>query len=140
MVARFARAFVPLTALPLVGIAGIIRPVPSDSTLLVIGSIATSVAMLAYSVRAVQRVLGRAHRKWMGAALIGAGVPSVFALYVLAWQGLKELFGGDVLSSARATLLAVLGVWTLGIWMEIVEVEQLARVMRMNVDDEGGPA
>jgi hypothetical protein len=140
MVARLARAFVPLVALLVVGVAGIIRPVSSDSTLLVLGSIATSATMLAYSLRVVQRALGRTHRRWMGAALIGSVVPPVFALYVFAWQGLHELLGGGVLLSARAILLAVLGVWTLRSWMKIVEVEQLARVMTMNVDDEGGPA
>jgi hypothetical protein len=139
MAARLARAFVPLVGLLLIGVVGVIRPVVSDSTVLVMGSIAASAAMLAYGLRVVQRALGRDHRRWMGAALLGSVVPPAFALYVLAWHGLRELFGGGVLSSARAILLCVLGVWTLRSWMKIVEVEQLARVMAMNVEDEGGP-
>ena len=140
---RLGRGFFPLALLGVGGfvqfvIAGFASP---EGLALAVAALATGGAMLAYGLRIVQHAFGRERKPWMSAATLGGLVPPLFALYLIGWRGLRGLGGGR---GAGGTVLAILfiatGVWVLRSWMKVVEVEQLARVMALNMDEEGGPA
>ena len=107
----------------------------------VVGALATAGAMLAYGLRIVQTAFGRERKPWMIAAMLGSVVPPLFALYLLGWRGLRGLVGGGgVGGTVLAILFIAAGGWVLRGWMRVVEVERLARVMALTMDEEGGPA
>ena len=141
--ARLGRGFIPLA---LLGVGGFVQLVTAgfaspDGLRLVIGALATGGAMLAYGLRTVQNAFGRERKPWMSAAMLGGLVPPLFALYLLGWRGLRGLVGGGgVGGTVLAILFIATGVWVLRTWMKVVEIERLARVMSLNMDEEGGPA
>ena len=97
--------------------------------------------MLAYGLRIVQHAFGRKDNPWMSAAMLGSLVPPLFALYVFVWLGLRGFVrGGGGSGIVIAILFSAMGVWVLRGWMRVVEAERLARVMALNMDQEGGPA
>ncbi len=140
---RLGRGFMPLA---LLGVGGFVQLVTAgfaspDGLELVIGALATAGAMLSYGLRIVQNAFGRERKPWMSAARLGGWVPPLFALYLLGWRGLRGLVGGGgVDGTVLAILFTATGVWVLRSWMKVVEVERLARVMALNMDEEGGPA
>lgn len=141
--ARLGRGFLPLAILGVGGIGqlvtgGVGSP---DGLKLVIGAVAAGGTMLAYGLRIVQRAFGRENKVWMKAAMLGSLVPPLFALYVFGWRGLRGFVRGEGGSGiVLAILFSAMGVWVLLTWMRVVEVERLARVMALNMDQEGGPA
>jgi len=139
--ARLGRGFVPLAILLPAGVAQMLRDgyATPSAMILVVGAPLVALAMLAYALRIVQRAFGRPARAWMSLAMVGSLLPPTFAVYVFAWPGLRMLFGGGGLSGfASAVLFTVLGAWVLRSWMKVVQVERLARVMSMNLDDGEG--
>ena len=139
---RLGRGFIPLA---LVGVGGLVQLVTagfasSDGMGLVIGALATGAAMLAYGLRIVRNAFGRERNRWTSAAMLGSLVPPLFAVYLLGWRGLRGLVGGGgVGGTVLAILFIATGVWVLRGWMKVVEVERLARVMALSMDEEGGP-
>ena len=135
MAARLGRGFVPLAGLFSWGVVGVFQ---AGSPWMAIGAIATAAAMLGYGLRIVQKALGRRHRWWMTLAMATSLVPPAYALYVIGWVGLRGLGSFELVPSVLAILGIGLGVWVLRAWMRIVEIERLARIMTVNVDEEGG--
>lgn len=137
MATHLGRAFVPLG---LLFAWGMVAAFFGGGFLMPLGALASSAATLAYGQRIVQRAFGRPHRPWMTAASMASVLPPVFSVYVLGWLGLRGFTLGFAASTViSATLSSLLGVWTLGSWMKIVEIERLARIMTINLDGEGGP-
>ena len=138
LASRLGRGFVPLG---LLFVWGAVAAFFDGGFLMPAGALASSAATLAYGQRIVLRALGRPNRHWMTAASMASVLPPVFGLYVLGWLGLRGFTLGFAASTMlSATLSTVLGVWTLGSWMKIVEIERLARIMTLNLDGEGGRA
>ncbi len=128
---RLGRAFLPLAALTLAGVArlvvgGVGRPEPWT---LAVGGPLVAAVMLAYGVRGVQRAFGRPAGGW--SALVGPAslLPPVYGLYVVGWLGLREMARGGGASLAGGALLAALGAWALLGWMRLLEVQRLAETM-----------
>lgn len=138
--ARLGRGFVPLAILFGAGGVGLLRSTGAG-VWTAVGAIVASAAMLAYGLRTVQRALGRAHRPWMSLAMLASVVPPAYALYVLAWRGLRGFaLGTGVEEIVSAILFVILGVWVLRAWMGVVEIERLAQVMSVNLDGDGESA
>jgi len=138
MAARLGRGFVPVGIVFLVGVVDFVR---GSDVWLPVGAVLAAAAMLGYGLRIVQNAFGRPKRVWMTLAVGGSIIPPLFSVYLIGWKGLRGLAqGGGVPGIAFAILLGGLGVWVLRCWMSVVEVEQLARVMAVNMDEEGGPA
>jgi hypothetical protein len=138
MVARLGRGFVPTGILFAVGAVQFAR---GAGLVVGVGAVLTSAAMLAYGLRIVQNAFGRPTRWWTSVAVVGSIIPPLFSVYVIGWEGLRRLApGGGLGGIAAAIILAGLGVWVLRSWMRVVEVERLARVMAVNMDEGGGPA
>lgn len=140
--ARLGRGFLPLGALALGGALQLLMGGDrSDGLLLLGGSVVTALAMLAHGQRVVRRAFGHPRRWWTAAAPVASLAPPVFGLYVLGWRGLRAAAGGGGgVAVAAAILCVALGVWVLRSWLKVVEVERLARVMTMNMDEYGGGA
>ncbi len=141
--ARLGRGFVPLGLLCLAGLVQLAGSGAggSGAWALALGAPLTGAAMLAFGLRVVQRALGRKHRAWMSAAMLGSLIPPMFALYVLAWRGLRGLaLGGGPVPVLLAATYSVIGVWVLRSWMRVVEVQRLARVMATDFEEYGGAA
>lgn len=133
--ARLGRAFVPLGILFLVGIGEQLIGDGFHWPVLSLGALGAGVAMLAYGLRISQRAFDRPHRLWMSWAWAGSVVPPLFALYVLAWRGLRVVAGGEGLDGfALGIAFAAMGTWAMRTWMKVVEVERLARVMTMDLE------
>jgi len=133
---RLGRGFVPLAVLFAVGIVQ--RLVASSGGALPLsgGALVAGCAMLAYGLRISQNAFGRPHRPWMSAAMLGSLVPPIFALYVLAWRGLRQMAVGDGLSDVGVGIaFAAVGTWVMRSWMKVVEVERLARVMTIDLEE-----
>ena len=138
MAARLGRGFVPIGILFAVGV---VQFAQGAGLVVGVGAVLTSAAMLAYGLRIVQNAFGRPTRWWMSVAVGGSIIPPLFSVYVIGWEGLRRLApGGGLAGIAVAIILAGLGVWVLRSWMRVVEVERLARVMAVNLDEGGGPA
>jgi hypothetical protein len=81
-----------LPPLAVVGIYGLVQSaryglqVP-EHVWLVVGAVLSMVAMIAYGMQAVSRVLERPNR-WGGLVFAGSFVPVLFAVYVVVTQGL----------------------------------------------------
>ena len=134
MAARLGRAFVPLGILFAVGFLRVILSPPSG-LIVPVGSVITVLATLGYGMRVVQRALSRPARAWMGVALVTSVIPPSYALYLVGWEGLRLLSFSSPTQFAVAILHAALGVWVLRSWMQVVEIERLARIMLMNPQD-----
>ena len=135
--ARLGRSFVPLAVLFVVGIVERFASSDGEALVLCSGAVGAACAMLAYGLRTAQRAFARPPRAWMAWVTVGSLVPPAFALYVLAWRGLRQLAtGGDASGFGVGIAFAVLGTWVMRTWMRVVEVERLAQVMTMDI--EGG--
>lgn len=138
MAARLGRSFRPLALLCVVGAVGILGG-PGPGLPLALGAILASAEMLGYGLRIVQSALGRPKRLWMYLASWASLFPALFGGgYVFGWLGLRGLtvtpFGVGWLGPI---LFVVSGVWVVRSWMQVAEIERLAKVMMLNV--EGGP-
>jgi hypothetical protein len=134
---RLGRGFVPLALLFVVGVVEVITGPGTDGLLLPLGAVGAALAMLAYGLRISQRAFARPHKAWMSWAMLGSLVPPVFAVYVLAWRGLRQLAtAGGLPGWGVGIAFALAGTWAMRTWMKVVEVERLAQVMTMDI--EGG--
>ena len=136
MAARLGRGFRPLAVLFAMGAVGVFGG-PGPGLPLAVGALLASAEMLAFGMRIVQKALGRPTRFWMHVAMWSSVFPPIFAVWVSGWLGLRGLattpFGAG---SLAAILMAVLGVWFVRAWMQVVEVERLAKVMMLNIEGE----
>ena len=136
--ARLGRGFVPLALLFAAGGVGVLRS-SVGGWWTALGAVTTAGVMLAYGLRTVQRILGRDHHPWMSVVLGASVLPPAYALYVLAWRGLRGLaVGGDASELAAATLFTLMGVWVLRAWLRVVEIERLAQVMTLDSEMDTG--
>ena len=101
------------------GITGLVeglrgRMFANEVVALVLGSVLTAAAMLAYGQLAVHRAFGRPKRGWMVAASMSGMLPYLFGLYVVVGFGLMPLRDGLGLGRVIATLFFVgTGAWCL---------------------------
>lgn len=132
MASRLGRAFLPLGVLSLVGLLELLSIdfITGDGFVLVLGAIATGVAMLTYGLRVSQLAFGRAKRPWMSAAMLFSLIPPGFAVYVLAWRGLRLFVVGTGVSGlVTAGFFTVAGAWTMYAWTKVAELERLSLAM-----------
>ena len=141
MATRLGRGFVPLG---LLAIAGLLEQVWPDFTgggglVLVVGALAAGVAMLSFGLRVSQLAFARPRRPWMSAAMFFSLIPPGFALYVLAWRGLRVFVVGSGVSGLLASIFfTVMGVWAMHAWMRIAELERLSLAMQSSANGEPG--
>ena len=140
--AKIALALPPLVVLALYGLVQSARRgfQPSDHVLLMVGALLSIVAMIAYGMQAVSRVLERPSR-WGGLVFAGSFVPLVFGGYVIVTRVLflVRLGGTAGLASVLGNFgLIVLGVMCLRAQWKLTEVHLLAGEMagvgRMGLD------
>ncbi|MGD8729560.1 MAG: hypothetical protein PVF90_07630 [Gemmatimonadota bacterium] len=132
---RLGRGFVPLAVLFLVGIAEQFLGDGFHAPVISLGALGAAVTMLAYGLRISQRAFDRPHRAWMSWAMVGSVVPPLFALYVLAWRGLRVIAGGGGATAVAVGIaFAAMGAWAMRAWMKVVEVERLAQVMTIDLE------
>lgn len=130
--ARLGRGFVPLALLFAAGGVGVMRS-SVGGWWTALGAVMTAGVMLAYGLRTVRRVLGRDHHPWMSVVFGASVLPPAYALYVLAWRGLRVLATGSGSAEiVTAILFTLLGVWVLRAWLRVVEIERLAQVMTLD--------
>jgi len=138
--ARLGRGFLPAGAIFLTGLVELGTGGLGDrgGWVLAVGALASAGAMLAYGLRIVQEAFGRRPRLWMVPARWGSVLPLLFGLYVLGWRGLRQLALGEGASGLFVGIVfAGVGTWILRAWMRVVEVEQLARLMTVNLEEGG---
>ena len=141
MAARLRRGFMPLGLLAL---AGLLEQVWPDFTggggfVLVLGALAAGVATLSFGLRVSQLAFARAHRPWMSAAMFFSLLPPGFALYVLAWRGLRFfVVGSGVSGLVTSIFFTVMGGWAMHSWMKIAELERLSLAMQSGANGEPG--
>ena len=129
---RLGRGFVPLGVLSVVGLRELLSIdfIAGDGLVLVLGAIAAGVAMLSCGLRVSQLAFGRAKRPWMSAAMLFSLIPPGFAVYVLAWRGLRLFVVGTGVSGlATAGFFTVAGAWTMYSWTKVAELERLSLAM-----------
>ncbi len=132
MAGRLGRGFVPLGVLSVVGLLELLSIdfIAGDGLVLVLGAIAAGVAMLSYGLRVSQLAFGRAKRPWMSAAMLFSLILPGFAVYVLAWRGLRLFVVGTGVSGlATAGFFTVAGAWTMYSWTNVAELERLSLAM-----------
>ena len=132
MAGRLGRGFVPLGVLSVVGLLELLSIdfIAGDGWVLVLGAIAAGVAMLSCGLRVSQLAFGRAKRPWMSAAMLFSLIPPGFAVYVLAWRGLRLFVVGTGVSGlATAGFFTVAGAWTMYSWTKVAELERLSLAM-----------
>jgi hypothetical protein len=133
MAGRLGRGFVPLGVLSVVGLLELLSIdfIAGDGLVLVLGAIAGGgVAMLSCGLRVSQLAFGRAKRPWMSAAMLFSLIPPGFAVYVLAWRGLRLFVVGTGVSGlATAGFFTVAGAWTMYSWTKVAELERLSLAM-----------
>ena len=125
MAGRLGRGFVPLGVLSVVGLLELLSIdfIAGDGLVLVLGAIAAGVAMLSYGLRVSQPAFGRAKRSWMSAAMLFSLILPGFAVYVLAWRGLRLFVVGTGVSGlATAGFFTVAGAWTMYSWTNVAEL------------------
>lgn len=130
--ARLARGFMPLAAVFVIGVGQIFThgPLHHQTLALLLGAPLAAVTMLAHGLHIVQRAFGRPPRPWMALATLGSLVPPVFGLYVLGWRGLRGVaVDGGPVGVVLGALFALLGIWALGAWMKLNDLQALARAM-----------
>jgi hypothetical protein len=131
--ARLGRAFFPLALLLLLGLARVATEGGTVPFLLALGAPLSGGVMLAFGQRVVRRAFGHPWRRWMKWAGVAGVLPPVYAIWVMAWLGLKGLAGGwSVTGTAMAVASALLGLWALRSWLRIVELQRLAEAMAMD--------
>ena len=132
MAGRLGRGFVPLGVLSVVGLRELLSIdfIAGDGLVLGLGAIAAGVAMLSCGLRVSQLAFGRAKRPWMSAAMLFSLIPPGFAVYVLAWRGLRLFVVGTGVSGlATAGFFTVAGAWTMYSWTKVAELERLSLAM-----------
>ena len=132
MAGRLGRGFVPLGVLSVVGLRELLSIdfIAGDGLVLVLGAIAAGVAMLSCGLRVSQLAFGRVKRPWMSAAMLFSLIPPGFAVYVLAWRGLRLFVVGTGVSGlATAGFFTVAGAWTMYSWTKVAELERLSLAM-----------
>ena len=132
MAGRLGRGFVPLGVLSVVGLLELLSIdfIAGDGLVLGLGAIAAGVAMLSCGLRVSQLAFGRAKRPWMSAAMLFSLIPPGFAVYVLAWRGLRLFVVGTGVSGlATAGFFTVAGAWTMYSWTKVAELERLSLAM-----------
>lgn len=132
MAGRLGRGFVPLGVLSVVGLLELLSIdfIAGDGLVLVLGAIAAGVAMLSCGLRVSQLAFGPAKRPWMSAAMLFSLIPPGFAVYVLAWRGLRLFVVGTGVSGlATAGFFTVAGAWTMYSWTKVAELERLSLAM-----------
>jgi hypothetical protein len=132
MAGRLGRGFVPLGVLSVVGLLELLSIdfIAGDGLVLVLGAIAAGVAMLSCGLRVSQLAFGRVKRPWMSAAMLFSLIPPGFAVYVLAWRGLRLFVVGTGVSGlATAGFFTVAGAWTMYSWTKVAELERLSLAM-----------
>lgn len=134
--ARLGRGFVPLALLFLLGVAQMVRG--TGGLVLALGAPLSAGAMLAYSLRVVQKAFGRPPRPWTPLAGAAGIVPLTFGLWVLGWLGLRALaLGGGPIAMVTAGVLTVLGLWALRAWLKVQELQSLAETMTLGLPGGG---
>ena len=132
MAGRLGRGFVPLGVLSVVGLLELLSIdfIAGDGLVLVLGAIAAGVEMLSCGLRVSQLAFGPAKRPWMSAAMLFSLIPPGFAVYVLAWRGLRLFVVGTGVSGlATAGFFTVAGAWTMYSWTKVAELERLSLAM-----------
>ena len=133
MANRLGRGFMPLALLSVVGLLDLLwfDFTGGDGFELVLGAIAAGVAMLCYGLRVSQLAFGHAQRPWMSAAMLFSLIPPGFAVYVLAWRGLRFfVVGSGVSGLATSIFFTLAGGWVMYSWTKVAELERLSLVMR----------
>lgn len=133
---RLGKGFIPLAILALTAIVASVRGAGDlgAAMLLGMGALAAGGAMLAYGLRISQIAFGREPRLWMNVAMLASVIPPFYALYVLAWRGLRGfVVASGIPGLASAFFFTLVGAWTMRGWMRVVEVERLAKVMAGSV-------
>ena len=131
-----AKLAVGLPPLALIAVYGLVQSVrygfqPPDHLAMVIGAVLSMVAMIAYGLQAVSRVLEKPSR-WNGLVLVGSFVPILFAGYVVVTRvlylwGLGGSAGfGSLILNLGLMVLAVAGARA---QRKLIEVHLLAREM-----------
>jgi hypothetical protein len=131
--AKIAMGLPPLVVLALYGLVQSFRHgfQPSEHVVFLIGALVSMVAMVAYGLQAVSRVLGKLSR-WSGVVFAGSFLPLVFSGYVIVTRilYLARLGGtaglGPVVGNLGLLALAALCVRAQ--W-KLIEVHLLAREM-----------
>ncbi len=139
--ATLGRGFVPLMALGLTGlIQGLLgRLFATEVVTLVLGSVATAAAMLAYGQLAVHKAFGRPKRAWMLAASLSGLLPYVFGVYVVVGFGFMPLRGGLGLGRVIATLFFVgTGAWCLRSQWRLTDLHLFVRSLSELAGAPGG--
>lgn len=136
--ARLGRAFVPLAALVLLGVAHI--AVGRGGFVLAGGAALSALAMLAYGLQVVKQAFG--HRRTAAMAAAAAGlVPAAYAVWVLGWLGLRALaVASGLLPAGWALLHVALGLWLVRRWLQILELSRLAATMATALPGDGESA
>ncbi len=141
MASRLGRGFMPLGLLATVGLFELLSFdfIGGEGFTLVLGAVASGAAMLSYGLRVSQLAFGRAERPWMSAARLASLIPPGFALYVLAWRGLRFfVVGSGVSGLVTSIFFTVMGVWAMHAWMKIAELERLSLAMQSGANGEPG--
>jgi hypothetical protein len=142
MAARLGRGFVPLVLLATVGLLEQVWPdfTGGGGFVLVLGMLAAGASKLSFGLRVSQLAFARAHGPWMSAAMFFSLIPPGFALYVLAWRGLRFfVVGSGVPGLLTSIFFTVMGVWAMHAWMRVAELERLSLTMRSGANGEPGP-
>jgi hypothetical protein len=132
------RGFVPLMALGLTGlIQGLLgRLFATEVVALVLGSLLTAAAMLAYGQLAVHKAFDRPKHPWMDVASMSGLLPYVFGVYVAVAFGLMPLRAGLGLGRVLATLFFVgMGGWCLRSQWRLTDLHLFVR----SLSESGGP-
>ena len=144
-----AKIAVGLPPLAVLGLYGLVQSVrhgfqPSEHVVFLVGAVLSMVAMVAYGLQAVSRVLEKPSR-WGGLVFAGSFVPLLFAGYVIVTRALYLFRFGDTWGlgpvAGDLVLLALAAMCVRAQW-KLTEVHLLAREMagvgRMDLD-RGAP-
>ena len=131
--ARIAVGLPPLAVLGLYGLVQSLRNgfQPSEPMVFLIGAVVSMVAMVAYGLQAVSRVLEKPSR-WGGLVFAGSFVPILFAGYVIVTRllFLFRLGGAAGLGPVVGNLgLLALAALSMRAQWKLIEVHLLAREM-----------
>ena len=75
----------------------------------------------------------------MSAALLFSLIPPSFALYVLAWRGLRFfVVGSGVPGFVTSIFFTVVALWAMHSWTKVAELRRLSLVMGSGVGGKAG--